>query len=687
MNVIIIDIESDNLYPYQRSTWTVCMKHISGKRITINPFRMAKEAVKEQILDFIFQYDDPIITGHNILGFDLWVLWRDFGLDIHVGKDTICGRPVTFVDTLFASQFLFPDRPGHSLEDWGIRLNKHKIPYRKVALELGIIKPEENEFCRWSEQMDIYCNGDVDVNEKVFQELWPGVDSSMQAFKLGQKNFFLMNAQTFTGFKFDIDKAQALKPMIEAMMDELRREVEPGLPLRPPKKLEETKYRFPAKPWKADGSFSSHMMSFLFEQDADIISSKKVRIKGKVIDVQPGKSVIDGLPMTLDDQKELKEYFLANHWEPVYWNFKKDANGKPMRDGKRGFIKTSPKIQESGKICPNLLELEGDLPKRIVRFLSLKNRLGILEGWLSNPRIEFDGRLPAGSSGIANSFRQKHTCIVNVPKAQDDVLLGKEFRDLFTVDEGNLLIGCDQAALEARCEAHWVYEFDPDMANELIDGDIHSRNSKAFFPEETEKYDIFSPNFNKDDPGFKPYRSKSKNGKYAVTYGSSAPKLAKTLGLPEEDGERIFDAFWKANPGLKRLKDKIEWEWEKKGNKVWITGIDGRKLFSRSKHSLINLLFQSTGAIIVDYALALFDMKMGDLLLDSLGRPYYNYKGHVVKRVQYFHDEFGCEVNAPIAEEIAKIMEWCMTEAGKRLKLNVPLVGEAKVGKSWTQCH
>jgi DNA polymerase-1 len=138
---------------------------------------------------------------------------------------------------------------------------------------------------------------------------------------------------------------------------------------------------------------------------------------------------------------------------------------------------------------------------------------------------------------------------------------------------------------------------------------------------------------------------------------------------------------------LKQLKDKVEHEWETTGEKKWIYGIDGRKLYSRSKHSLVNLLFQSTGAIIVDYALCLFDMKMGYLQLDEKGRPYYRYKGKIVKRIGYFHDECEVETEPEITEEIAKLLEWCMVEAGKRLKLNVPLVGEAKIGTTWCDVH
>jgi hypothetical protein len=686
LNEVVIDIESNDLYPNQTQTWTICLRRIGGESLTLNPFRSTKAKIKQQILDFIGE--NATIIGHNFLGFDGWVLWRDFDLTMHVGKDTLCGRSVTFFDTLFASQFVYPDREGgHSLKSWGERLGHHKIDYRTVALELGIIQPSESEFCRWSTQMDDYCLKDTEVTEKVYLELLPQIES-MNAFKLGQKNFYLMQAQTFTGFKFDLKQAVELRPKIEAMIDALKREVEPDLPKRKLKKAEESFYTIPAKPYTKDGKFSAIMVNFIERHKARVHYEGEIEVDGRRIRITPGAKVIDSLPMEIDDQKELKEYFLSIGWKPSLFNIKKDSKGKAMRGDRGKLIFTSPKIQENGKICPNLLKLDGELPQKIVKFLSLRNRLGVLNGWIDHPRLKRDGRLPAGASGIANTHRQKHVTVVNVPKGEEGILLGKEFRALFTVDEGNVLLGADQAALEARCEGHWTFPFDNgERAHLLISKDIHAHNAKIFFPEELKDFDINSPDFDKNHPVFKPFRSLAKNGGYCLSYGGQGPKLATTIRKPEKEGKRLYEAYWAANPALKQLKDKIEYEWETIGEKKWITGIDGRKLYSRSKHSLVNLLFQSTGAIIMDYALCLFDMKMGNLCLDEKGRPYYRYKGKVVKRVGYWHDEAEVELPVQLAEEVAKIMEWCMVEAGKRLNLNVPLAGEAKIGRTWCDVH
>lgn len=694
-NAYILDIEANNLYPFQTKVWTLRIKRLGADDwLKLNPFNMSKEEVKKIVLDYLFREEKPFIVGHNYLGYDGWVMWKEFGLEMSVGADKICGRDVRYFDTLYASQYLLPDREnGHSLKSWGIRYGDFKIDYRNIAIELGLIEksaPKGAEFSIWHPEMDIYCEKDCLITERLFTECFNQIteEDTWNAFKLGQKSFYLMSAQAFTGFKFDKPAGEKLKIQIEQMIQELKLEVEPDLPQRKLKKSEEAFYTMPAKPYTQDGQFSSHMRNFIKNHEAEVIDEETIRIKGEIYYISPKKIISATLPMNLEDQNALKDYFLESGWKPSLWNVKKDAKGKAMRDEKKQLIKTSPKIQEAGKICPNLLELDGELPKKVVRFLSLRNRLGVLNGWLTNERLQWDGRLSAGASGIASTHRQKHVIVVNVPKAQDDVLLGKEYRSLFTVEEGNDLIGVDQAALEARCQGNWTYKYDNgESARELIDGDIHSKNAKAFYEEETVDIDILNPDFDKDSKEFKPFRSKSKNGYYGIIYGCSGDKLASTLGKPSKLGNTLLEKFWDANPALKKLKDRVEEFWKSKGNKKWIPGLDGRRLYSRSQHSLINLLMQSTASIIVDYSLCLFDQKMGGLKLDELGRPYYEFRNKIVKRVQYTHDEYGVEAESSISKEISEIMEWTMSEAGIRLNLSVPLVGEAKIGKNWKETH
>ena len=59
-------------------------------------------------------------------------------------------------------------------------------------------------------------------------------------------------------------------------------------------------------------------------------------------------------------------------------------------------------------------------------------------------------------------------------------------------------------------------------------------------------------------------------------YGASFKKLAKMLGVSEEEGLRLFELYWEAVPALKELKDRVEKFWESTGKK-YILSIDKRK--------------------------------------------------------------------------------------------------------------
>lgn len=170
-------------------------------------------------------------------------------------------------------------------------------------------------------------------------------------------------------------------------------------------------------------------------------------------------------------------------------------------------------------------------------------------------------------------------------------------------------------------------------------------------------------------------------------YGAAAPKVASTLKIPEKYGKIALDAFWEANPGTKQLKDNLEKYWESTGKKKYLPAIDGRILLTRKKSALLNTIFQSCGGITMDYACCYMDKWLGGMKWDEKRRPYYIYKGYIVRRIGYFHDEFEHECEEPIAEEVAKLSEKAIAKAGKVLKIKVPLVGEGKTGKSWMEVH
>lgn len=702
-NEIVFDIEADGFIFESTKVWTICLTHVQTKtKIKINPFK--ENDAKQKFLDFIFSFGEcPSIVGHFILGYDCFVLQNILDIKFTVGKDTIENREVQFIDTLYLSMFLNPDRQGHSIEAFGEILGLEKIDWRAKAVELGLIErntPDGAEFQQWHPEMDVYCDRDTDVNVLVLQYLkkeWKevyGKDFSItDAFKCGQKSFYLMSCQELTGFKFDIEAAKKLALRIEEMMEEIRADVEPKLPPRDLKKSEQSFYTMPAKPYKKDMSYSSAWLKFVEKHNGRELEHSfegdRWEFYGKEYFVEPGKILDIKLPMEMANQDQMKDWFIEQGWKPTLWNYQKDKNGKPVRDSKGKLIPTSPKIQETQKICPNLEAMEGPLVKQVVKWLSLRNRQSVLNGWLENPRLKMDGRIGAGRTGIAATHRQKHKVLVNVPKASEKVLLGKEFRSLWISEKGFKIAAGDAAALEGRVQGHYCYRYDNgETAEELLKGDVHSKNVVAFYGHEkdVQKFDIKSEDFDKEHPVWKPYRDRSKNGYYACMYGCAGPKLASTLGLPVKMGEEKLAAFWDANPATKSLKENLEKYWTTVGKQKYLPAIDGRMLCTRKKSALLNTIFQSCGGISMDYALCFMDVWLGPMKWRDR-KPYYEYKGYIVRRIGYWHDEVEFEAEDPIADEIATMIEKAIEKAGQYLKIKVPLAGEGKVGINWKETH
>lgn len=342
---------------------------------------------------------------------------------------------------------------------------------------------------------------------------------------------------------------------------------------------------------------------------------------------RPEKDIEDSVWNYIQDKKDsLYEPFLSNDMgisiRTITTRKCKKFN-QLVRKGR--FLLTSPKLKdERGELCPNLERIDGVMAKQIVKWLSLRNRRAVIKsldedkttGWLNHPRLKVDGKLPARYSGLTNTFRRKHAVIANVPSTE--ALLGHEMRDLFTVPRGYWQLGIDGSNLEGMCAAWAAYDFDGGAYLEIMEsGDAHTRNAEAY----------------SSASGRVVSRQGGKGITYGIMYGAQAAKIATMLGVSREVGQDVIDAFWDSNIGLKKRKEFLEKQWEST-KKKYIVGVDGRKVHTRSKHSLLNCYLQSAGAIGMDLAGNIWHEKcLKEGLLD---------KG--VARTIFYHDEYQLQV-------------------------------------------
>jgi hypothetical protein len=652
------DIETDGLLDEVTKLHCAVFQRMGGDA----PLVATDEQELRSILDQIEPGDT--IWWHNMFGFDLPCLHQLFGIEY--SYSAWAGKKVSLYDTLAISRALWPDRPwGNGLEAWGEKL--------------GIAKPQIGDWKHLSTEQYIHrCKEDVRIQEALVYRLAEegkySIDNLPKNLRMSNITYYLMCEQERNGVGFDSDLAKQVVAKIDRRMAEIENIVHPQLPKKTPGKGESKALTPPKLQFKKDGTPSAHAEKWFdkLEQRDDGWYGTRWGITVKLPCHRP---LTDKVPMELKDQAAIKEWLMELGWKPTIWNVKKEMrNGKleVVRDNRGREIKTSPKFHNMSGLCPNLEKLgdKVEIVRLIIEWLSLRNRRSVVlneekgTGWLNHPRLIIDGRLPACSSGLTNTHRQKHRIVANIPKVGER--LGEEMRSLFCAKDGNVLVGYDASGLEARVEAHFTYKYDNGAyAKEILEGDVHTTNAKVFFGEDIP--------LDEDGKAVKEYRNPAKSGKYALTYGAQPARLAETLGIPVAKAEEVYENFWEANMSLRALKDNLERFWEGTGKKYILT-IDKSKVYTRAKHSLVNALFQSTGAKIMDLA--------GCILAKWIEE-----RGIPAKRVIYYHDEYAWECPPEWADEVGRLGVESIKQAGRVFKLRVPLDAEYKVGKTWAEIH
>ena len=334
----------------------------------------------------------------------------------------------------------------------------------------------------------------------------------------------------------------------------------------------------------------------------------------------------------------------------------------------------------SPKVDDDVLEKLGTKypeAKLLAEYQLLNKRIGQLsdgkEAWLKHCERFGDGKIHgeiitnACISGRCSHKRPNTGQIPSVGHAY-----GAECRSLFYAPEGWLLGGADASGLELRALGHWLAYYDGGEYAELVsdpDRDIHFHNACLFGIHERDK----------EIP--KLTRDLSKRLIYCVLYGGGAKKTGSIIAPKEnetkqyEKGKQTIDTFYQNLPAIKQLKDKVE---ATLNQRDYLIGIDGRRLQIRSKHSALNQLLQSTGAISVKKATTILYDDMS-----SKGLKFYKDWGFV----EHVHDEYQCLLRPQYTELFKELAIDSFRKSGEYFKLKCPLTGEAKIGKNWCETH
>lgn len=765
MRRVVLDIESNNFLqrgldystlPYRLKldyqVWCVVCRDIDTDEVFTF---VGEKEIRSDLPQFLKSVG--MVIGHNIIAFDLPILllWAGIGYNVGYedGLDSVCGGECEIVDTLVMSKLLYSDTvQGHSLEDWGKRLGNDKQGF--------------HAFDAYSEEMLEYCIQDTSVNKTMYFHFMGEFKSWkwQKAFRMESKVADLQLAQELYGFKFFRDRADAAVEELTVLMQEKRAIVDPMLPPKILNKGEQKEYIPPKVQFLKNGQPSSHMQKFAAKHGWQLVEQEEWQLCGDKTWTLP---LVEGMPLitkgvaSIEDNDHVKGYLLDLGWVPKAWKERDlTVDSKKHKRDREGFEKavknyveqtlngpyckhrleiigciaedlefkllshkdlkkprrvpTSPQVTlpPEKEMCPGLLALGKKVAfaKDFADFMTYRHRKNSIAGGLDEdgePSSGFltaqreDGRIPtpADTNGC-NTGRYQHRVLCNIPRVTS--LYGGVMRSLFGVSDGKFQLGFDFASLEARIEGHYVYNYPggSELAAALLlekPNDIHTTMGK--------KLGIT--------------RDAAKSINYATLYGASAPKIAKMLAVSEGKAQAIIDAFWNELAPLKALKEKLEAYWSNIGQNKFILGIDGRKIYTRSKHSLINALFQSGGGLAAKYAVVEIARQLEEkglfnhpLYHDVESRSgvsqlivYHDEVQYSVSRdlvkFEMFDDESSAKANAkPGSSAIGHGKRWyrayspmhdviksSIENVVEDLKINVELGFEYQVGMDWQSCH
>jgi DNA polymerase I len=557
----VFDLETDNLYDDVTKIHCLVLYDINrDQTFTYGPDSIA--------LGLEHLATAHVLIGHNILFYDIPVIRKLYPFYTFAAA--------RIIDTLITTRLIWPKEKLYDMDAEQYTQVPTKLrgsaSLKAWGYRLSDYKIEFKDFKEYSEDMLAYCVQDVSVTTKLLQHIQKQTCPE-PALKLEHDFALAIEKQIRSGFPFDVDACLDLVDDLRTKQAVLEADLKK---LFPPKKIE-------------------------------TIFVPKVN--------NASRGYVKGQPFT----KVMHEEFNPGSRQQIVDRLQTKYGWVPTKETEKG----NPILDDDV-----LSALPYPEAKPLAEYMLIKKRLGqIADGnnaWLKLVNDEtgcMHGDVITNGC-ITGRCAHRNPNMGQVPAGYSDY--GKECRGLFHAPEGWTLIGVDAKALELRCLAGYLANWDDgEYARVVTDEsiDIHVYNQKMFGVET---------------------RDIAKRLLYGIAYGCGALKAGTIIDPNEKDeivlrnlGSAAINSFMKGIPALKKLKDKIANNIAARG---YLIGLDGRPLFCRSDFKGLNVLLQSSGALIMKQVVIELHKKMYDL-----GYIY----GHDWQQHAMVHDE--CQVSCPPA--------------------------------------
>ena len=377
---------------------------------------------------------------------------------------------------------------------------------------------------------------------------------------------------------------------------------------------------------------------FAFDRSAASTLAASLRSDLAALDANARKCF--GGPMLLDEivddsfnpasRQQVAAHLLSRGWKPL----RRTPTGRPV-------------VNEETLRAANVAGAEG-----LADAFQIRKHLGMLAdggaSWLK--LVQADDRIhgrvnPCGTV----SWRCTHSR-PNLAQVPAD----KRFRSLFVPSRGWKLVGCDARSLELRVLAHYLHPYDDGVfAKRVVEEDVHEQTQVSL--------------------GL-PDRSAAKRLIFALIYGAADTRLGEIVGGSTEDGTTLRRSFMARTPGFAQLFGWVRAQ----SAKGWLEGLNGCSLIVRSRHSALNLLIQSAGAVVMKQAV----VSAVDLMTEDRKQYWEDYA-----LVANIHDEIQVECRPEFGHWVARNLESGVRIAGERWNLRCPMAATSVIGDTWGDTH
>ncbi|MCW2364718.1 DNA polymerase-1 [Sphingobium sp. B7D2B] len=244
---------------------------------------------------------------------------------------------------------------------------------------------------------------------------------------------------------------------------------------------------------------------------------------------------------------------------------------------------------------------------------------------------------------------------------------GRQIRDAFIAEQGNVILAADYSQIELRLAAHMADV--PQLRDAFLRGeDIHAATAQELFGE-----------MNRET------RARAKTINFAILYGISRWGLAARLEIDADEAQAMISRYFDRFPGISAYINETLEKVRSTGHtttlfgrKTWFNQIKSPVQHVRqgAERAAINAPIQGTSADIIKRAM----VRMGPALRDAgLDR---------VKMLLQVHDELVFELPEDDVAAATPIIRSVMASAAEPLvTLTVPLGVEIGTGSSWGAAH